>query len=151
MRKMLVLAPMILIACGFAPEEGEWQPTLGATVVDECGFGDLSDGEQEDPFSLTLGEDDTFTFGDTECTLDGADFSCDVDPIVTPIDGLDATLTTNTNNSGTFDGSDMATGTSTTNITCEGADCEAFASVAGLTLPCTSTYEYDVALVAAAE
>jgi len=157
---------LLLAACGskdsFAPEEGTWTSTPGASD-DGCGIGSFDDGEDAgtvtlemnsagDGFTFIPDEDEDDTAGPVEpidCDLDGMDFTCTVDmggDEETALEEVDATIL----NSGTMTGSfsDSTTGELTMEITidCEGADCGDVASAFQLSgFPCSSSQTYDLA------
>ena len=171
--KILTLS-LLLVACGdkggsddtadgtaggFAPQEGGWTITPGATE-DGCGIGDFDDSSDTDTLTLAMNSDgasfsfipdeDTDDSGDeaepVECTLDGMDFSCALDmgeEEEEEMEGVDATILQTATLNGSFTNATTGALTMTMSIDCEGGDCGDVADVFGLTgFPCSSSQTY---------
>ena len=145
----------------FAPQEGAWDITPGATE-DGCGIGIFDDDEGgvgilamgSDGVSFTFQPelDDEDTGGEIEpfnCTLDGQDFTCIVDmgeDAESDIEGIDATIINAGSMGGAFSNETTGELVMEMTIDCEGADCGDVAEMFGVTaFPCTASQTYGMA------
>ena len=140
----------------FAPEAGEWSWNGTAYDVDECGFGETFPPSIVDAtmWDLVVTDDgytldnEIWTDDPIACTLTGMDFSCSVEIVIdqeawpegsTTEGDPDAVYTTIGQITGSFTDAESGTVSMTADITCEGADCEAYIAEGGLIAPCTTT------------
>ena len=151
MKKMNLapLAALALIACGgFTPMEGMWASTSVTVNSDGCGVFDEVEGIEVD---MSLSDDEsTMTFGLGEglsvtCALENNAFDCTPLTDVQEIDGVDATINISQTITGSFEDEHNGMVNIAADITCEGADCEAVAAAAELTLPCTADADATIA------
>ncbi|MFH1435709.1 MAG: hypothetical protein ABIJ56_08345 [Pseudomonadota bacterium] len=144
---MIALCLVFAAACGddaasVNPMSGMWIFVGGDIFNDSCNYTD-SPVDPDGEFSVTNNGNNTLTIdtgGDEmfQCTLSGANFNCperkEVD-IEIPL--VDAVFHVNVSAEGSFQSDTSASGHETANITCTGADCEAAAATAGITIPCS--------------
>jgi hypothetical protein len=130
----------------YTAQEGAWTLATASIVLDECDLGSQMASGGEEPMTLALtdeGADLTFDDGDPwVCTQAGNTLSCveqETEETDLTGDGVDVLISGSISLSGTL------TETTAMNLSlsaarrCEGTDCDAYASVEGLTLPCTTT------------
>ena len=147
MKKTAILIPLtiLLSACGsITPTEGAWTVSGFQVTEDTCNASDEdATASESDELSLTLAlTDDGFTFTGTDedaqsipCTLDGNDFTCDIETEVN--DGGTFTMTIDYSFTGTFDSATEATIAMGTSISCEGDDCSLVEEQLEMSMPCS--------------
>lgn len=139
---------------GFAPSEGTWEvspPDFEGDCLMGDGGSDTGDVGDEDPeeddepglvqisvegdaLSLEIIEDDGENIL-VSCTLSDMDFSCEPVSIEEGFEGADAALVQEMNLSGTFSSATEFSGVLSMDLSCSGADCDAFGGNLGL--PCS--------------
>lgn len=130
------------------PAEGEWYGGDEVIGKDTCNFGDdgKDTGGDDEPVTLTLTSDSTFTLTDDDkfnvsCSFETTGtFTCDDQSEVSDftVHGVDAILTMTQSFGGTFTSSTEGTINLSISATCEGADCDFVSKQGGITLPCTT-------------
>ncbi len=139
----------------FAPTAGQWSWNGTQYDMDECNFAETFPAEIVDVtlWDLVL-TDEGFTLDNElwtdepiQCALTGMDASCTMVLVIeeeewpegsTNTGDPDATYTANGLMTGTFADSESGTISLTADITCEGADCDAYGAESGLVAPCTT-------------
>ena len=137
------------------PTEGEWGSGDETVLSDTCGFDDGDDDsgepEEEDNAVITMTGEDTFTLSiddDYSCTVTDHMGTFECEALVTETDftadGYDAVISVAVTIAGQFSSTTEGMVNFTVDATCEGADCETLAGLAGLTLPCSTQVEFNV-------
>jgi len=90
--------------------------------------------------SITLGDEIWgVSPGTYDCSWDGSSFDCLLEDYTSKSSGMDADVTTRYDLHGYWTAADAIFAEHITTLSCQGADCEDFASVAGIQFPCDST------------
>lgn len=167
MRTMIVIAALGLAACDEDTKdtgaeqspvaEGEWDAEE-ISETDTCGFfgEDKDTGEADQPITLTLLSDTSFTFSDgtdelnVTCELaEDLTFSCPGGTNTRSLNGkgLDASILADINFSGAFESRTTGTLTVQIDATCDGSDCIKLKKYEGVVFPCGYTSEQTISLV----
>lgn len=174
MRKATALGMIFLLAaCGekdgdsassdILPTEGPWGYENFTFDSDECNYESFFPVGTIEAIELTLAltadgysMSSTLTDNPIECTMVGADYSCELsatDDVVEWPKGSkntgdpDAVNTTVTSVSGSFIDEISATFAASLTNDCEGADCETLAAEVGATVPCTTSVSSDLVYI----
>jgi hypothetical protein len=145
---LLVLSTVsFTTACGgdddVQPRDGTWSYVGSAAVNDTCMLDQLT-VDNPGTFKLTNNGDGTFTVDDSQnvfdCTIDGSSFNCpsrlhDEHDIGSAL-SLEAIVSYNVSATGSFSSETAMSGRQQIVVTCAGADCATFETVAGVTTPC---------------
>ena len=130
----------------YTAQEGAWTLATASIVLDECELGSQMASGGEEPMTLALtdeGAELTFDDGDPwVCTQAGNTLTCveqETEETDLTGDGVDVLISGSISLSGTLTSTTAMNLSLSADRRCEGADCDAFASVEGLTLPCTTT------------
>lgn len=147
---------VVLVPACFNPVSGTYEfmegdtttdcPETDDTGTDDTGTEDMTEEVvvNDDKTEMTIGEGE-FAY---DCTLDGRDFSCPMDPFVYDMSayGYDAVATTSFDFTGAWTSNTSFDMTAAADITCVGADCETIG------FPnCSATSTASAELVEAAE
>ena len=145
MKQTALLIPLTisLSACGpITPVEGTWTFSDLQVLEDTCTASDEDASEPEDLLLTLALTDDGFTFISTEedvssipCTLDGNDFTCDIEAEESSGDAF--TMTIDYSLTGTFSSSTEATSAMGTFASCEGEGCSMLEEQINVSLPCS--------------
>ena len=165
---ILVLAA-VLAGCGDKQDSGDdtgetadsWSPTPGSYQFLQDSWGldwcDLRTDDEVMEFTAALTLDDaagsaTITVGDEiwdvqsgtyDCSWDGSVFDCLLEEYTSQSSGMDADMTTRYDLHGYWTAAGAIVAEHITTLSCEGADCDDFASVAGIQFPCDTTRNLD--------
>lgn len=139
---------LVLTACTFTPQEGEWIYTTDEVVENTCddsiteGGGTLTLAVTESGDLVIDPEDGSDPF---QCTLSGKDFTC-VERLAgeESTDGVDATVSYRVSATGTFASPTEASGTQSGTADCEGDSCAQAEAFLGITFPCTVTEDFTI-------
>lgn len=130
----------------YTAQAGAWTLATASIVLDECDVGSQMASGGEEPMTLALtdeGADLTFDDGDPwVCVQAGNALSCveqETEETDLTGDGVDVVISGSISLSGTLTSSTAMNLSLRADRRCEGTDCDAYASVEGITLPCTTT------------
>ena len=154
MRNWTIGIGFFLVGCGgVTPMSGDYVVT-STLVSGDCVM--LADEEAEEPLAsgdsmesemtLDFQDDGSVVIGDdenTECTLKGATVTCSTAGQVDFGPELDLVLVLSGSSEYVFDSNTSFSGTSSTSMSCEGADCSVLESSEDVVVPCSS--EFDIA------
>ena len=168
MRSLILMAAVMLTACGgdksdgdsgvpaaFEPVPGDWSWNGTTYELDECNFSETFPASVIDVtmWNLVVVNDgyeldnEIWTADPIKCTLTGMDFSCDIEIIIDeeewPEGSMnegdpEATYTAVGLITGSFTDAETGSISLTSDVTCEGADCDAFGAESGLLAPCST-------------
>jgi hypothetical protein len=144
------------VAAAFEPAPGDWSWNGTTYDLDECNLADAFPASVIDVtmWNLVVVNDgyeldnEIWTADPINCTLTDMDFSCSIEIIIDEEawpDGSmnegdpEATYTAAGLITGSFTDTQTGSVSLTTDITCEGADCDAYGAESGLLAPCTTT------------
>ncbi len=131
---------VVMAGCAFRPQEGWWQPVIGAFVVDRCGgvFENAARPFEPGVVSLTS-TDGGFRLGEQRCVLERTDFRCE--PVIELVVSGSTRFETSREDAGRFTDRTEAIGVGQVGFTCEGEQCESFAADNGFSFPCQAEVE----------